>query len=54
MAKRGTGILQGNGNVFYDIDMGRTIGTNNESVIRNITRGYSNEIITGFPKGGIK
>jgi len=34
--------------------MGRTIGTNNESVIRNITRGYSNEIITGFPKGGIK
>ncbi len=52
--RRGTGIIQGNGNVFYDIDMGRTIGTNNESVIRIITRGYSNELITAFPKGGIK
>ena len=43
--------MQGNGNVFYDIDMGRVIGTNNESVIRIITRGYTNEIITAFPKG---
>ena len=49
--KRGNGIMQGNGNVFYDIDMGRVIGTNNESVIRIITRGYTNEIITAFPKG---
>ena len=31
----------------------QVIGTNNESVIRIITRGYTNEIITAFPKGGI-
>lgn len=37
--------------MFVIIDMGRVIGTNNESVIRIITRGYTNEIITAFPKG---
>ncbi len=36
--------------VSVNSDMGRIIGTNNESVIRIITRGYSNEIVTAFPK----
>jgi hypothetical protein len=47
--QKGTGILQGNGNVLYDIPMGKTIGTNGESIMRIITKGYSNEIITAFP-----
>ncbi len=49
------GILQTNGNVIYDINMGRTIGTNGEDTIRIITKEYSNNIVTAFPRGkGVK
>lgn len=47
---RGTGILQLNGNIYYDINMGRAIGTNGETTIRIITQGYSNNIITVYSK----
>ena len=47
---RGTGILQSNGNVCYDINMGRAIGTNGETTIRIITQGYSNNVITAYPR----
>lgn len=47
---RGNGILQSNGNVYYDIDLGRTVGINGETTIRIITRGYSDNIITAYPK----
>ena len=46
---KGQGILQSNGKVLYDINMGKTIGTNGEDTIRIITNGYSNNIITSFP-----
>lgn len=48
---KGQGILQSNGNVLYDINMGKIIGTNGEDTIRIITKGYSNNIITAFPLG---
>lgn len=48
---KGDGILQANGNVLYDVDMGRIIGTNGENTLRIISKGYSNNIITAFPKG---
>ena len=47
---RGTGMLQSNGNICYDINMGRAIGTNGETTIRIITQGYTNNIITAYPK----
>ena len=47
---RGVGDLQRNGNVIYDVNMGRSIGTNNENILRIITDGYSNKIITAYPK----
>lgn len=47
----GQGILQSNGNVLYDINMGKIIGTNGEDTIRIITKGYSNNIIIAFPLG---
>lgn len=48
--KRGKGVLQSNGNVLYNINMGKTVGTKGECIIRIITKGYSNNIITAFPK----
>ena len=48
---RGSGVLQANGNVCYDVDMGRVIGTDGETVIRIITDGFSNQIVTAFPRG---
>lgn len=47
---KGSGTLQGNGNVCYEVDMGRIIGTNNEDTIIIITKGYTSEIITAYPK----
>ena len=46
------GILQSNGNVLYDINIWKIIGTNGEDTIRIITKGYSNNIIFSFGKGG--
>ncbi|MBO5389206.1 MAG: hypothetical protein J6A59_13965 [Lachnospiraceae bacterium] len=47
--KKGQGIVQGNGNVVYDIDMGKIVGTNGETHIRIVTDGYTNNIVTAFP-----
>ena len=49
--KKGNGILQGNGNKIYEINMGRIIGTNGEDTLIIITKGSSNEIVTAYPKG---
>ena len=49
--KKGSCVMQGNGNVVYDIDMGRSIGTNGENVLGIITEGYTNNIVSSFPKG---
>ena len=46
---KGQGIMQRNGNVKYEIDMGRVVGANGETSIRIITNGYSNNIVTAFP-----
>ena len=48
--KKGNGILQGNGNKIYEINMGRIIGTNGEDTLIIITKGSSNEIVTAYPK----
>lgn len=42
--------MQSNGNVIYEVNMGRVIGTNEEDTIIIITKGYTNEIITAYPK----
>ena len=42
---KGTGVLQNNGNVMYEINMGRIIGTNGEDTMIIITNGYTNEIV---------
>lgn len=47
---RGSGNLQSNGNVMYQINMKRVIGTNGEDTIIIITKGYTKEIITAYPK----
>lgn len=52
-AKKGKGNQQGH-NVCYDIDMERIIGTNSETFIRIITRGFTNYIITAFPRKEVK
>lgn len=48
--KKGNGILQGNGNKIYEINMGRIIGTNGEDTLIIITKGSSNEIVTAYHK----
>ena len=48
-SNRGTGTLEGNGNVVYNINMGRVVGTNGETSIRILTRGYTSEIISSYP-----
>jgi hypothetical protein len=48
-AKRGTGVLQSNGNRVFDIDMGRAIGTGGETHIRIVVRNGTNNVITAYP-----
>ena len=48
-ANRGAGVLQGNGNRMFEIDMGRIIGTNGETRIRLIIKEGTNNVITAFP-----
>jgi hypothetical protein len=48
-AKRGTGVLQPNGNRVFEIDMGRVIGTAGETRIRMVVRDGTNNVITAFP-----
>ena len=47
--KRGTGKLASNGYVTYDVDMGKTIGTNGETFIRIVTNGNTNKLISAYP-----
>lgn len=47
---KGNGTLQSNGNVIYEVDMGRSIGTNGENIIVIVTKGYSDQIVSAFPK----
>lgn len=47
---KGTGTLQPNGNAIFEVDMGRVIGTNGEDTIIIITKGFTNEIVTAYPK----
>ena len=41
--------VQKNGNVVYDVPMGRVVGTAGEKTIRIVMKQNSNEIITAFP-----
>ena len=46
---RGVGNLASNGYVTYNIDMGKTIGTNGETFMRIVTNGYTNKLISAYP-----
>ena len=46
---KGIGVLQANGRVCYLIDMGKVIGTNGETILKIVTDGYTNELVTAFP-----
>jgi RHS repeat-associated protein len=47
---RGSGIIQGNSNTLYKIDMGRQVGTAGEnSLIIVIRKGTTSDLITAFP-----
>ena len=46
---KGAGTMQANGNVYYEVDMGHVIGTNGETIIKIVTKGFTNEIITAYP-----
>ncbi len=48
-AKRGAGVLQANGNLKFEIDMGRIIGVKGETRIRLILEDGTNNVITAFP-----
>lgn len=48
-AQKGVGSLAGNGYVTYNIDMGKVIGTNGESIIRIVTNGYTDKLISAYP-----
>ena len=47
--KKGVGTVQKNGNTVYNISMGKTVGTNGESIIRIVTKGNTSELVTAFP-----
>jgi len=50
LKKVGPGKVQKNGNIRFDIPMGRRIGANGETSIRIIIKkGTANEIVTVFP-----
>ena len=46
---KSVGNLAPNGYVTYNIDMGKTIGTNGETFIRIVTNGYTNKLISAYP-----
>ncbi len=42
--------MQQNGNVVFEVNMGRATGTNKKDTIIIITKCFTNEIVTAFPK----
>jgi filamentous hemagglutinin len=48
--RTGPGLLQGNGNRVWQVNLGRAIGTQGETSVQIVVKDGTNKLITAFPK----